>query len=306
MLNDLDETIKNLLVEGVPLDLSEIDVAFDPPNQEWSGSLARPTVNCYLYYLVENRELRHTDWELDRSEAFRQKRNGEGVAHSMMRRRTPFRIDCHYLLTAWANAIEDEHRLLWRIMSALIRYHEVPHSMLKGDLIEQEWPVRTQVAQPESIMKNPSDFWSSMESQIKPSINFVATLPLDTGITWELPLILTRRVKVYPGVDDTSGVELPPIQFGGWVLRRTGDDGQLISVPNAEVTIVENGQTVQSDAQGRFRFDAVQRGSYTLRATSEHGRVERRIELPEEDYDLVISSKNTVGAGSGAKPNKGP
>src|SRR3954463_10245275 len=154
MLNDLNETIKQLLVDGVPLDLSEVDVAFDAPNQEWSGSLARPTINCYLYHLVENRELRHTDWELDRSEPLRQKQNGGGASHTMMRRRIPFRIDAHYTLTAWANAVEDEHRLLWRMMAALMRYQQIPPELLKGELSEQEWPVHVKVAQPEAIMKN--------------------------------------------------------------------------------------------------------------------------------------------------------
>lgn len=306
MLNDLNETIKQLLVDGVPLDLSEVDVAFDAPNQEWSGSLARPTVNCYLYYLVENRELRHTDWELDRSEGLREKRNGDGLAHSMMRRRVPFRVDCHYLLTAWANAVEDEHRLLWRMMSALLRYQEIPFAMLKGDLATQEWPVHTKVAQPESIMKNPSDFWSGMEAPIKPSINFVATLPLDPSIDWELPLVLTRGIKLYPEVRGVEGVELPPIQFGGWVLAKSGDGGQLVSVPDAEVLIVERGVTTVSDEQGRFRFDAIQRGNYTLRATSKQGRVERQIELPQQDYDLVLTDNNPVGAKHTSPPQNNP
>src|SRR5262245_37637466 len=129
MLNDLDDTIKQLLVDGVPLDLSEVDVAFEPPNQEWSGSLARPTVNCYLYHLVENRELRYTDWELDQSDPLRQRGNGDSISHTMMRRRMPFRIECHYLLTAWANNPEDEHRLLWRMIGALIRYQQIPFEL---------------------------------------------------------------------------------------------------------------------------------------------------------------------------------
>ncbi len=308
MLNDLNETIKQLLVDGVPLDLAEVDVAFDPPDQEWSGSLARPTINCYMYHLVENRELRHTDWELDRSESPRPNRNGDGVAHSMMRRRVPFRVDCHYMLTAWANAVEDEHRLLWRMMAALIRYQQIPFEALKGELAAQEWPVHTKVAQSESIIKNPSDFWSGMEAPIKPSINFVATLPLDPGMSWELPLVLTRRVKMYPDVQGLGGVELPPVQFGGWVFTKSGNGGPLVSVPNAEVLIVERGISTLSDEQGRFRFDGIQRGNYTLRATAEQGQVERQIELPGEDYDLVLAgdSPNPVGARSHAPRQDNP
>ena len=301
MLNDLDETIKHLLVEGVPLDLSEVDIAYDPPNQEWSGSLARPTINCYMYYMVENRELRHTDWELDRNELVRQKQTSSSVAHSIMRRRMPFRIDCHYLITAWANAVEDEHRLLWRIMAVLMRYHEIPFDALKGELAGQEWPVQIKVAQPESIMKNPSDFWSSMEAAIKPSINFVATLPLDPSLAWELPLVLTRRVKVFPGLDNVQGCELPPIQFGGWVFVKGGDGQGLVSVPEAEVLIVEKGMRTTSDERGRFKFDAIPHGRYTLRATAPQGQAQRAIELPGDDYDLVLVEHDT-GEGSSSEP----
>jgi hypothetical protein len=223
----------------------------------------------------------------------------------MMRRRMPFRVECHYLLTAWANNPEDEHRLLWRILGALIRYQVIPSELLKGDLATQEWPVHVKVAQPEGIIKNPSDFWSSMEAPIKPSINFVATLPLDPSLAWELPLVLTRRVKVYPGISNVVGFELPPIQFGGWVLSRTGDGGRLTSVPNANVEIVGRGITTTSDEVGRFRFDAIPHGKYTLRATADEGTGEREIELPGEEYDLVLTAR-TPGEVSSREPEDSP
>src|SRR5579872_2360538 len=60
MFADLDETIRQLLIHGVPLDLSEVDVSFDAPDREWSGRLSRPTVNCFLYDVRENLEMRQT------------------------------------------------------------------------------------------------------------------------------------------------------------------------------------------------------------------------------------------------------
>src|SRR5262245_25362251 len=91
VLNDLDETIKEILVKGVPLDLAEIDVAFDAPTGEWSASLARPTVNCYLYHMVENQELRMNQWEMDRHLSPR-----PGTPAGVIRR-MPFRVDCCYM-----------------------------------------------------------------------------------------------------------------------------------------------------------------------------------------------------------------
>ena len=58
MFADLDETIRLLLIRHVPLNLSEVDVSFDAPDREWSGRLSRPTVNCFLYDVRENEDLR--------------------------------------------------------------------------------------------------------------------------------------------------------------------------------------------------------------------------------------------------------
>src|SRR2546425_13010782 len=102
MFADLDETIRQLLIRFVPLDLTEVDVSFEAPDRDWSGRLSRPTVNCFLYDVRENLELRRTDWEV-------QRKNGEGTS-----KRLPARIDATYQITVWARAPEDEHRLLWR------------------------------------------------------------------------------------------------------------------------------------------------------------------------------------------------
>jgi hypothetical protein len=144
-----------------------------------------------------------------------------------------------------------------------------------------------------------------MEAPIKPSINFAATLPLDPSLAWELPLVLTRRIKMYPGIANVTGFELPPVQFGGWVLTRTGDNGRVMSVPNANVEIVERGMSTLSDEMGRFRFDAIPHGKYTLRATAEEGTGERQIELPGEEYDLVLTAGTSVEASS-REPDESP
>ncbi len=58
MIADLDETLRKLLVEELPVKNGEIDIEFDQPNREWSAKLTKPTVNMFLYDLRENAELR--------------------------------------------------------------------------------------------------------------------------------------------------------------------------------------------------------------------------------------------------------
>lgn len=284
MLNDLDELIKKLLVQGVPLDTSEIDVVFDAPTSEWKSSLARPTVNCYLYHIIENHELRRTDWEMNRNP------NGRpdgSVSHSLSRRRMPYRMDASYMITAWANAVEDEHRLLWRVLAALMRYNSIPQEFLEGELENQAWALPIKVAQPEAVFKNPSDFWSGMEVHVKPGINVAITVALDPERYVEMPLVLTRRVKVFPTDDKTKGYELPTVQFGGWVMRK--EDGTSKPVSDVDVLIVEQARTAVTDEYGRFKFDHVPRGRYTLRVTSGSEQSERQVDVPGDDYDLVLN-----------------
>src|SRR5438270_7061243 len=121
MFADLDETIRQILIKGVPLDLAEVDVSFEAPDREWSGRLSRPTVNCYLYDVRENHEFRETDYEL-------QRHNGSGL-----RIKAPLRIDVSYQVTVWARSADDEHRLLWRVLSTLIRHPILPADVLQGE-----------------------------------------------------------------------------------------------------------------------------------------------------------------------------
>ncbi len=308
MINDLDETIKYMLIEGVPLDINEIDVIFEAPTEEWSTSLARPTINCYLYHVVENYDLRQTDWQLKRPMPGQRQQNGAPNTpnnHTATRRRLPFRLDAFYTITVWANEIEDEHRLLWRVLAALIRFNNnpIPQEKLKGELAKQEWPVPIKIAQQESPIKNPSDFWSSMEVPIKPSITLSVTLPLDPDMVVTAPLVLTRRLRVYEEMDNREKFELPAVQFGGWVL--TGEGAEAQPVPEADVVIVERGLRTKTDQEGRFKFDHVPNGRYTLRAIAASGQAERGIELPGEGYDLVLSTSKPARKEDGARASGG-
>ena len=66
MINDLDETIKQLLIKRGALDPAEIDINFETPDREWSASISKPTVNIYLYDMRENHQLRSTEWTVTR------------------------------------------------------------------------------------------------------------------------------------------------------------------------------------------------------------------------------------------------
>jgi hypothetical protein len=261
----------------VPLDVAEVDVSFDAPDREWSGRLSRPTVNCYLYDVRENHEFRETDYELER-------RNGVAL-----RTKAPIRIDVSYQVTVWARAAEDEHRLLWRVLSALLRHARLPEELLQGELKHQLFPIRAQSAQPELGPKNAAELWQALDNRIRPGLTYVVTLALDPQVVFTSPLVFTRSARLFgssdhPRQDDTPDSEA--LQIGGRVRdRRHPEQG----VAGARVRVRETGAEAPTDADGRFMFRHLRPGEATL-VVEAPGRkpVTRRVKLPAAGYDVEI------------------
>ena len=91
MINDVDDTLKELLVQKTPVDLSAIDIRFERPDKEWSAGVSKPTINLFLYDLRENHELRSNQRFVAR--------NGTTGSET----RAPVRVDLIYLITAWTS-----------------------------------------------------------------------------------------------------------------------------------------------------------------------------------------------------------
>ena len=117
MINDLDESLKQLLIQKAGLDPSEVDISFDIPTRDWATSSAttRPTVNLYLFDIRENRALRELDWDSEP--------NHNGAVQT---NRLPLRIDLSYMVTCWTSAAEDQHRLLWQVLETFFRNSPLP------------------------------------------------------------------------------------------------------------------------------------------------------------------------------------
>ncbi len=214
LISDLDEALRQLLIQHGPLDPGQVDVNFDVPDREWSAGLAKPAVNLYLYDIRENRELRETNWVTERR-----------AENEVTRRRAPVRIDLSYLVTAWTREVEDEHRLLWQVMAALFRNPELPPELLQGTLRSQERPVRLVTAQPDGVLKEPGDFWAALDNQLKPSVHLLATVELDLSLLTVAPPVKTvvlgtrqvrgrqqREVEELPAARQQTGVQVEEVQ----------------------------------------------------------------------------------------------
>jgi Pvc16 N-terminal domain/Carboxypeptidase regulatory-like domain len=270
MINDLDETLKQLLIQKAELDPSEVDISFDIPTRDWSTPVTRPTVNLYLYDIRENRQLRELDWDEEPS------RNGH-----ITRKRLPVRIDVSYMVTCWTSASEDQHRLLWRVLETFFRNSPLPDDTLQGQMKNLLRPARTEVAQPDGILKNVSDFWGALENQLRPAINVVVTLELDLNQITISPIVFAKVTKlglpaVAQSTDGTEyymralrpGWEALPVRMGGYVRDNKGNPVSGASVrlirTMPDGSPVQFGPTVVTREDGQYVLENVPQGRYTF------------------------------------------
>ncbi|MFZ0548389.1 MAG: Pvc16 family protein [Candidatus Promineifilaceae bacterium] len=289
MIADLDETIKQLLINDLPVKNGEIDIRFDQPTREWSSRLTRPTINLFLYDLRENATLRRHQWE--------KMSNGNGRPDVAAAKRTPFRVDCHYMVTAWASDPEDEHRLMTRTMLALFRHPILPEPVLQGEMVHQPYDVPASLARHDKLT-NPAEVWGSLDNEMRPGVSYLVTIALDPWSEVSGPIVRSMTMRTgqatrLPGVKelDPAATEPERVFIGGTVWE--GDSPQS----GITVAVKDSGFTATTGQDGRFRLGTVRPGSYTLLAwppTDKKGKqpkpVERAITVPAEDgdYDLKL------------------
>ncbi len=199
MIDDLDRTLEELLRRELPAELLEhVAITFATPDGEFPpSSVTLPAVDLFLYDVRENTELRTTDWFVDHA-----------AAGTTTRQRPPLRVDCSYLVTAWAsdsapNPAQDEHHLLGEVLRALLRYPELPEPILQGTLRGQSPALPTSALQP-SQLQSWGDFWQAIGGKPKAALNFKVTVALDVGPP--LPAVPAVRDAVF---DVRRAEELP-------------------------------------------------------------------------------------------------
>jgi hypothetical protein len=272
MINELDETIKKLILVKGQFDLSEVEIRFDQPTRDWAAGLTKPAINCYLYDIRENTELRNREWIVERKP--------DGHAQKKI---APLRIDLSYLVTAWTNEVEDEHAVLWRVLVALSSAPMLPEDLLVGDLSRQPYSIVAQTAQVSEAMRNLSDLWNVMENELKPAINYTVTLAVDRDFSFTGPMVFTKRIDFVQ-----QKVDMEPefvLQIAGVVHEKANDQNPI---SGAEVSIVERGERTRSDRFGRYTFPSVPPGTYTLRVVAADRSAEHRLTVPGGEPDLAM------------------
>lgn len=179
MFDDLDNTLQQLLRRELPPTLvSQVTITFAAPDAQFPpASVTLPAIDLFLYDIRENRELRSNEWTVER--------RSDGTA---TKSRAPVRIDCSYLITAWASATsttpaQDEHRLLGEVMKVLLRFSTIPAAILQGSLQGQEPPLPATSLQP-GRLQSISDFWQTLGGRPRAALTYTVTI----GVVPEAPV----------------------------------------------------------------------------------------------------------------------
>jgi hypothetical protein len=286
MLADLDETLRQLLNAEIPIKNGEVDISFHQPKREWSARLTKPSINLFMYDIRENQVLRQHQWE--------DVPVGRPTDPQFHQRRSPFRVDCYYMLTTWAAEPDDEHRLMTRTMLALFRYPTLPENRLVGGLKNQPYEIQTHLASHDRLT-NPAEVWSSLDNELRPTISYIVTLALDPWSEVTGPLVQTLTLRTGPTaslpweqhlVESASASEL--IYIGG-ILSKKGTQQPLSDI---EIAIKGTGLFTRTDQAGRFRLGALRPGEYSLVAWAASGKPqEKKISVPNSDgnYNFEIN-----------------
>jgi Pvc16 N-terminal domain/Carboxypeptidase regulatory-like domain len=280
MLADLDETLRVLLKRELERHgFDGVDIAFDAPARDWSSQLSSPTVNLFLYDLRESHEHRPTEWRKDAS---------NGRAREV---RPPMMMECSYSVTAWTQAVEDEHRLLSQVLGVLFTYPQLPADALAGRLgeIAQRFAIEGRIGQPKADGK--ADFWSAVGGQYKASLDYVVTLACESGTAYERgPEVRTQTVA--PRIADAPASTITEMhRFGGKVVDADGEP-----LPDTWVTLPELGLFASSDAQGRFVLNRLPAGKHKLVArTREGAEAKAEIAVPGAKLDLTVAPAKRAG-----------
>jgi hypothetical protein len=189
VISEVDEALRAIIRQDA-LPGADIEVVFDAPTKDWAARRNAPTVDVYLYDIREDLRRRERGLinELDAS--------GRVVARHL----PPRWFKLSYLITAWTQRPEDEHRLLSALLSCFLRHDSVPRELLAGPLLETGLPVALTVGLPPPEDRAFADVWSALGGELKPSLDIVAVVATDTG---------QRYVANKPVLDQ------PDIKLGG-------------------------------------------------------------------------------------------
>ena len=204
MLHELDSALRALVQQEIAAN-GDVAIDLDAPTKEWAAHRNQPTINVYLYDIRQDLGRNHFGEISVRDE--------EGLIAA--RRPQPKFFRLAYLVTAWTQRAEDEHRLLSALLATFLRHETVPMDLLSGSLAELGIPLPMAVALPPPQDRALSDVWSALGGELKPSLDVSVIAPLlpDRAVDAGPPVRVEPVLKVVDRatqVGEIVGFRPPP------------------------------------------------------------------------------------------------
>ncbi len=280
MISDVDEALRNLILDSLTVSRQNVDIKYDLPSRDWAARLNRPTIDLFLFDIRENLRLRG-------AEQARQIPLPNGKVEV---RRNPVRIDLRYLLTAWTKDPEDEHLLLSDALLTLLRNPTIPDKYASEQMKKQQFPVILDAAvyQPEhGPTEKSTEIWGVIGNDIHAGFIVTVTITVDP---YE-PLVFTQVSSVSRSLGQTN-------PGGGRVMVETGrekyDEGFFIVTDKYEpstltVVLSERNETLAVDEDYRVQLPTLPAGKYHLDVRY-RGKVlkHQAIEIPAKEKTVVL------------------
>ena len=188
VIHDVDSALRALIVRDAA-GTRDVEVVFDAPTREWAGRRNAPTIDVYLYDIREDMRRRERGLlnEYDEDQ------------HVIARHLPPRHFKLSYMITAWTQRPEDEHRLLSSLLNCFLRFDALPAELITGPLADLGLPVPVTIALPPPEDRAFADVWSALGGELKPSIDVVVSAPVDTGQRYETGPLTTAPPSVSLG-----------------------------------------------------------------------------------------------------------
>ena len=190
MIHEVDHALRTL-IEREALAGTDVEVAFDAPTKDWAARRTVPTVDAYLYDIRE--DLRR------RERGLLNTYEGDRITSRGL---PPRYFKLSYLVTAWTQRPEDEHRLLASLLACFLRHEALPDYVVTGPLADIGLPVPLTIALPPPEDRSFADVWSALGGELKPSLDIVVITPTDTGRDFPAAPPITEPMSV-----DLGGID---------------------------------------------------------------------------------------------------
>ncbi|MGI9824271.1 DUF4255 domain-containing protein [Agromyces sp. Marseille-Q5079] len=184
MIGEIDDAMKSLVREAPGIG-KDIEVVLDAPTKDWAARRNAPTVDLFLYDIREDLKRRET--------GFIEKRDESGIVIS--RSPAPRYFKLSYLVTAWTQRPDDEHRLLDALMRCFLRFDAIPEAFIVDTLAETGLPAWLSVSLPPPEDRAFADVWSSLGGELKPSLDVVVSAPITTGVEYRIGPPVTAGIR---------------------------------------------------------------------------------------------------------------